>query len=486
MSRKIIPPLIIAGLVTTFILTALWFWNAKRPSDSGEQVNVENIMNDIRYLSSDAEFQPLQYRVAGMEGEKKAAKYIENSLKSSGWRVSQQGFSFSEIVHENRNSVEISLADGTTIHPTTSEIHAAQNVDEVRSGKLIDLGKGTVQDFQENASQIKGNFILFQIDETTSVDYFSLIEFSQLVKGMIIYQPGFEAPNDPVIANKFVLPKSTLYEEKVMTITTISEKDYMQLSWALSENPDLTISEAIQYDVEKEDRSSQNIVASRESANPENPLVLIGAHYDSVNTPGADDNASGVAAMLELGRLIGQKEMNYDVRMVAFGAEEIGLFGSNSYLSSLSENEIKRCQLMINLDGPGVGNVFVIGKSTGENAGMARKIAIESAESHHIDYKLLEFPDSDQFFFNQVGIPTLTLASLKSAARSSMLFMPDTEEHNFMDLAKENVLVPSENHTLDDTVEMIEESNKAHSNFQKLFTVLFDLLNSPQVIHSAR
>src|SRR5215472_4215954 len=45
-----------------------------------------------------------------------------------------------------------------------------------------------------------------------------------------------------------------------------------------------------------------NVVARRPAADPARPRVLVGAHYDTVRgTPGADDNASGVAGMLEVG-----------------------------------------------------------------------------------------------------------------------------------------------------------------------------------------
>lgn len=52
-------------------------------------------------------------------------------------------------------------------------------------------------------------------------------------------------------------------------------------------------------------------------------LVVIGAHYDSViGTPGADDNATGVAALIELGRLLAQRRHERSLRLVAFVNEE--------------------------------------------------------------------------------------------------------------------------------------------------------------------
>ena len=100
---------------------------------------------------------------------------------------------------------------------------------------------------------------------------------------------------------------------------------------------------------------SQNVVAYRKADDRRNrnitPLVIIGAHYDAVpDGQGADDNASGVGAMLEVvGRLTNQ-ELPYDLAIVAFGAEETGLIGSNYYVKQMSQADIKRTLVMINFD----------------------------------------------------------------------------------------------------------------------------------------
>ncbi len=59
-------------------------------------------------------------------------------------------------------------------------------------------------------------------------------------------------------------------------------------------------------------------------------LLIIGAHYDVFgDLPGADDNASGVAGLLELARLLGEHKLASDVELVAFSTEEPPFFGSS-------------------------------------------------------------------------------------------------------------------------------------------------------------
>lgn len=71
----------------------------------------------------------------------------------------------------------------------------------------------------------------------------------------------------------------------------------------------------------KSPREVSNLIATREGKDPKKVLI-IGAHYDSVpSTPGADDNASGVAAMIEIARLV-QAPLDVTVRYVAFVNEE--------------------------------------------------------------------------------------------------------------------------------------------------------------------
>ncbi len=75
-----------------------------------------------------------------------------------------------------------------------------------------------------------------------------------------------------------------------------------------------------------------NIVAVPK--NPKgNDLLLIGAHFDSVpGTPGADDNASGIAAMLACARIVAETDPDCPVMFVAFNREEDGLLGSTDFV----------------------------------------------------------------------------------------------------------------------------------------------------------
>jgi aminopeptidase YwaD len=82
----------------------------------------------------------------------------------------------------------------------------------------------------------------------------------------------------------------------------------------------------------------------------------VGAHYDSVaEGPGANDNASGSATLLEIARVLHLTGQEGRVCFVAFGAEETALSGSRHFVTTLNSQGQPTPQAMVNLDMVGVG-----------------------------------------------------------------------------------------------------------------------------------
>ena len=78
--------------------------------------------------------------------------------------------------------------------------------------------------------------------------------------------------------------------------------------------------------------------------------IIVGAHYDSPNSPGISDNASGIVTLLESAYRILSLDNYYTITYIFFGAEELGLIGAHYYVNSLSEEEVDNIALMINVD----------------------------------------------------------------------------------------------------------------------------------------
>jgi Zn-dependent M28 family amino/carboxypeptidase len=97
----------------------------------------------------------------------------------------------------------------------------------------------------------------------------------------------------------------------------------------------------------------QNVIAEYGPDSPE--IIVVGAHYDTAGAqPGADDNTSGVAGLLELARLLAASELHSRVQLVAYTLEEATPYGSNNMGSAFHARALKQhgiaVKLMITLE----------------------------------------------------------------------------------------------------------------------------------------
>ena len=102
--------------------------------------------------------------------------------------------------------------------------------------------------------------------------------------------------------------------------------------------------------VEREERITHNVLAELPGMNGDE-VVMVGAHLDSVQEgPGIQDNGSASAAILEIAVQMSQMRTKNTVRFAWWGAEELGLLGSQEYVDSLSPSELNEIALYLNFD----------------------------------------------------------------------------------------------------------------------------------------
>ena len=175
-------------------------------------------------------------------------------------------------------------------------------------------------------------------------------------------------------------------------------------------------------------RYSQNVILTIPGESDK--TIIVGAHYDTWAVPGANDNASGVALLLESAYRIRDLDPYYTLIYVFFGAEEVGVMGSSYFVSSLSAAERDHVLFMLNADllfeGPYLiftPGVMVAGVQEGGLAGSNRitrafeNIALELNERHD-DLEFFSYPEglekffSDHFPFYQRGIPVIMFSGM--------------------------------------------------------------------------
>jgi len=155
---------------------------------------------------------------------------------------------------------------------------------------------------------------------------------------------------------------------------------------------------------------SANIISIKEGDSSNG--IVVGAHYDSSDEGlGADDNASGVAVMLDVAERVKNESTPYTIHFVAFGAEEAGLLGSQTFVSSMSSAETRNIVLFVNLDSLIAGDIAYIYSL--ENEASARDWTLTWAAAngydlqtvHNVDLSDEGYPCGDYGAFEEAGIP---------------------------------------------------------------------------------
>lgn len=145
--------------------------------------------------------------------------------------------------------------------------------------------------------------------------------------------------------------------------------------------------------------------------------VIVGAHRDHFGQqgghlfPGADDNASGTAVMLEVARVLASAPAapKRSILFLSFSGEEAGLLGSRLYVSQpIAPLGSTTC--MVNIDHAGIGN----GRLTVGVTGLDKSVAMEAGKTAGSADKLDLygfFPGGDHVPFKEAGVPTITVVS---------------------------------------------------------------------------
>ena len=112
----------------------------------------------------------------------------------------------------------------------------------------------------------------------------------------------------------------------------------------------------VRQEYEYEGRNWTNIIVSNGPFSESTPTVVVMAHYDSIarpaqskNAPGADDDGSGIAMLLELARRFHSVKTELPILFCFFSNEEVGLRGSKYFVSRLKEAAIP-VEAAVNLD----------------------------------------------------------------------------------------------------------------------------------------
>ncbi len=184
----------------------------------------------------------------------------------------------------------------------------------------------------------------------------------------------------------------------------------------------------------EEDFTSQNVLGVVRGTGATDSLLVITAHYDHLGMmgdvlfPGANDNASGTAMLLDLARHYSQNPPEYTVLFIAFAGEEAGLEGSRYFVDNPLV-PLEKIRFLMNLDlvGTGEDGITVVNGKTFPEA--ARQLA-QINQEHNLVPKIKvrgEAANSDHYWFSKNGVPAFFIYTMGDrAAYHDMYDVPDT------------------------------------------------------------
>ena len=155
------------------------------------------------------------------------------------------------------------------------------------------------------------------------------------------------------------------------------------------------------------DSVSQNVIATLRGETEE--TIIVGAHHDSAyRSPGANDDASGVAALCQVARRMRDARLKRTVRFASFGSEEFKFMGSGFYVNDQKERGgLSRIKAFIGLDTVGAGSPLGIRVNSEALKAQVMKVLQNSRLAQQVNVEFgAPLPCSDDWPFHTEGIPS--------------------------------------------------------------------------------
>jgi aminopeptidase YwaD len=308
----------------------------------------------INFLASDK----LEGRRTGTTGEKLAYEYIGSEFAKAGLAPKGDNGTFIQAFEVNEGR-QINTSTHLIINGFDLEIEKDyfpfvfspnSSVEAAPSMSLRESGTIWFWDLKEKLEENKTNphFDITEAIKTKAADV-----AAKGATGLIVYNTSAIADNLKFEAKA----KPDMLKIPVLYVTPTIKKKYLYDETA-------TLDIKLKVDISDKKRTGHNVIGFADNGAAH--TVILGAHYDHLgygedhnslftgSTPqihnGADDNASGTAALIEMGKMLKSGKLkNNNYLFVSFSGEELGLFGSK-YFTEHAPIALTAANYMINMD----------------------------------------------------------------------------------------------------------------------------------------
>lgn len=378
------------------ILLAFMLLSYYHSTWSQDEITAKDLASHLNFLASDS----LKGRKPGTMESSIAAQYIADEFKQYGLKLlGNNGFQYFNVtsgVKAGTNSLKFEKKN-YAFEKDFTVLSYSENA-KIKSaivfvGYGFDIQKDELKWDDYQNMDVKGKWVMIlrgNPDMDKQMSQFSsygderakiLTAKDKGAAGVIFVSPNLMDKEDNLLPVKMGrgdvkcgLPAVQIKRELADLILTKSAKTIKTMEESLNESKkplsiDLKTDIEIKTEVDYISIKTQNVLAMLEGSDPvlKSEYILLGAHYDHLGFGGpgsgsrmpdtvaihngADDNASGVATVLEIAQYLASKksELKRSVVFMAFGAEEIGLLGSQYYVNN-PILDLKNAVAMFNFD----------------------------------------------------------------------------------------------------------------------------------------
>jgi Zn-dependent M28 family amino/carboxypeptidase len=345
------------SILTAGLVAALATATAQ-PASAVDTVNTKKLRNAVTVggiLSHERVLQRIANqndgtRASGTPGYAASVNYVKKTMRAAGYSVKEQEFTFPfyrELAPAELSQVSPTPTDyetatydysGTgdvtgTVVPTNDIVLPPTPEPSSTSGcEPEDFTPASATEPQVALIQRGGCDFVVKADNAAAAGYDAVIIFNE-------GQPG-----------RTELFVGTLGSPRTIPVVGLSFEDGAALYAATQAGP-VTVHVVTSTETDEE-ASTSNVIAESKGGDP-NKVLVVGAHLDSVVAgPGINDNGSGSSTLLEIAEEISELKLapRQKIRFIFFGAEESGLLGSEHYVASLTDVQLRRIYANLNFD----------------------------------------------------------------------------------------------------------------------------------------
>jgi len=378
------------------------------------QIDVQRIRVDLESLQAIAAANG-GVRTAGTAGYESSVQYVAGQLRDLGYAVQTPEFEMATFAEDPGASITI---DGGATFAAGPDLHA-----------MIYSGSGDVS----------ARIVTVGFDEGEKGGC-AASDFVDFPSGAVALTPPGPCFRRDVVLNAAAagaialvvaypqwatgaVRRPTLLSPDGMSIPAISAS--ASAGEALRKAADRGLRVTISLHTRIASATVDNVIA--ESHAVAERIVILGGHLDGVHDgPGINDNGSGIAALLEVARVMAEDHPRLRVRFAFWGGEEYGLFGSEAYVESLRLAERAEIAAYLNFDMLGSPNFVPIvydAPSAAPGSAAITEFLVKYLEDAGVGAEREDIGNSsDHVSFNSIGIPTGGIFSgaseMKSAAQA--------------------------------------------------------------------